>query len=143
MRIDCSAPRTTRPTAITNSPNNPSRTSFTPMPPASPEKKSDNKTMVAISAIEAPATDEPSEGRVNLTRVLQDRDHDPERRGGQGDAEEKRRLDEPARVEAKTDQQGESERGRVSERGDAEQGTAKALVLDFEAGEQKQKGEPQ
>jgi hypothetical protein len=56
MRIDCSAPRTAMPTAMTNSPNSPSRTSFAPMPLASPEKKSDSKMMVAISAIEAPAT---------------------------------------------------------------------------------------
>ena len=56
MRMECSASRTATPIAITKSPNSPRSTSFAPTPLASPEKKSDSKTMVVISAIEAPAT---------------------------------------------------------------------------------------
>jgi hypothetical protein len=55
-RIECSAPSTATPTASTNNPNRPGSTSFAPISQDSLEKKSDSKTIVAISVIEAPAT---------------------------------------------------------------------------------------
>jgi hypothetical protein len=87
--------------------------------------------------------DELAKRCTDLTRVLQDWNHNPQRGGGQGDAEKKWRFDQPDCVQANTDQQRDSERDRVPECGEAEQATAKALVLDFETCEQKQKGEPE
>jgi hypothetical protein len=87
--------------------------------------------------------DELSERRAHLTRVLEDRNHDAERGGGEGDADQKRRLHGPGGVEAETDQQRKSERNRVPDGGKAKQVAAKALVLDFETCKQKKKGEPE
>ena len=46
-------------------------------------------------------------------------------------------------MQAETDQQRESERDRIPDQGEAEQPTAKVLVLDFETCEQKKKSEAQ
>ena len=81
MCIDRSAPSTPTPTAITNSPNSPSRTSFAPMPLASPEKKSDEQDDRRDLGDRGGDGCELSKRRTDLTRVLQDRNHDPGRGG--------------------------------------------------------------
>jgi hypothetical protein len=69
--------------------------------------------------------------------VLQHRNHDPERGGREHDGDEERRLDESAGTQAKADEERDSERDRVPERGQAEQAAAKAVVLHLETGEKK------
>ena len=117
MRIDCSAPRTATPTASTNSPNN---TSFTPSPPASSEKKSDGKTMGAISAIETceqkkkgePEQADDLDRRVNRNPAQHvGSDYDPEH-----DLEHDRRQPDPR-------EESEGKRSRQRRRRDDRQST--------------------
>jgi hypothetical protein len=72
-----------------------------------------------------------------LTRVLQDRNDDPQRGGGQGDADQERRFHKPTGVEAEADHERKSERNCVPDGTEAKRLAAKALVVDFQTCKEK------
>src|SRR3954469_12062818 len=79
-----------------------------------------------------------TEARAGDVRVLQDREDHADRRGGEHDRDEERRLDESAGFQAEAEGDRDRERERESDRGQLEDRALQALDVDLQAGEEQQ-----